>query len=142
MHLAVRLGAVLLAVTWIAPAAQAATGRRDLTLSDGTGRDPVPGSALVIDRGCITWVGSSTPLRIPAGATVVDLKGILVTPGIVDIRADQRKAQPEMARVYTAGHGLVFKSSYSGDNAKTLVSPEVDGFAHSVCDQPMDQALL
>lgn len=131
---------------------------------------------------------------------------------IFEIRADQRKAQPEAARVYTAGQGLVFKGSYGGvaglnqavaneaearravdeqvakgvdfiklwvddefgdlpsrmpaeiskaiieqahehrlraiahifylDNAKTLVAQGVDGFAHSVRDQPVDQALL
>jgi imidazolonepropionase-like amidohydrolase len=131
---------------------------------------------------------------------------------IFEIRADQRKAQPEAARVYTAGQGLVFKGSYGGvaglnqavaneaearravdeqvakgvdfiklwvddefgdlpsrmpaeiskaiieqahehrlraiahifylDNAKTLVAQGVDGFAHSVRDQPVDPALL
>jgi imidazolonepropionase-like amidohydrolase len=262
MQLAVRLAATLLALTGILPAVQAATVLRDFTLIDGTGRDPVANSALIFDGGRITWVGSATQLRIPAGATVVDLKGKFVTPGLIDnhvhlglvhdvaqdikfytrdsveqqlriyaaygvtavqvlgtdkdtifdIRADQRKAQPQMARVYTAGQGLVFKSSYGGvaglnqpvadvaearravdeqvakgvdfiklwvddefgdlpsrmppdiskaiieqahkhklraiahifylDNAKTLVSQGVDGFAHSVRDQPVDQALL
>jgi imidazolonepropionase-like amidohydrolase len=131
---------------------------------------------------------------------------------IFDIRAEQRKAQPPEARVFTAGQGLVFKGSYGGvpklnqpvadeaqarqavdeqakkgvdfiklwvddefgdlpsrmppeiskaiidqahkhglraiahifylDNAKTLVAQGIDGFAHSVRDQPVDQALL
>jgi imidazolonepropionase-like amidohydrolase len=131
---------------------------------------------------------------------------------IFEVRADQRKAQTDMARVYTSGQGLVFKGSYGGvaglnhpvadaaearkavdeqaakgvdfiklwvddefgdlplrmpaevssaiidqahkhhlraiahvfylENAKTLVSQGVDGFAHSVRDQPVDQALL
>jgi imidazolonepropionase-like amidohydrolase len=262
MQLAVRFAATLLALTAILPAVQAATVLRDFTLIDGTGRDPVPGSALIFDGGRITWVGPATQLRIPAGAEVVDLKGKFVTPGLIDnhvhlglvrdvaqdikfysrdsveqqlrtyaaygvtavqvlgtdkdlifeIRADQRKAQPEAARVYTAGQGLVFKGSYGGvaglnqavaseaearravdeqvakgvdfiklwvddefgdlpsrmpaeiskaiieqahkhrlraiahifylDNAKTLVAQGVDGFAHSVRDQPVDQALL
>jgi len=262
MQFAVRLAATLLALTAILPAVQAATVLRDFTLIDGTGRNPVPGSALIVDGGRIAWVGPATQLRIPAGADVVDLKGKFVTPGLIDnhvhvglvrdvaqdiefysresveqqlrtyaaygvtavqvlgtdkdlifeIRADQRKAQPETARVYTAGQGLVFKGSYGGvpglnqpvaneaearravdeqvakgvdfiklwvddefgdlpsrmpaeiskaiieqahkhrlraiahifylDNAKTLVAQGVDGFAHSVRDQPVDRALL
>lgn len=262
MQLALRLAATLLALTMILPAVQAATVLRGFTLIDGTGRPPVPGSALIIDDGRITWVGPATQLRVPAGATVVDLKGKFVTPGLIDnhvhvglvrdvaqdinfysrdaveqqlrtyaaygvtavqvlgtdkdlifeIRADQRKTQPKMARVYTAGQGLVFKGSYGGvpglnqpvadetearkavdeqvakgadfiklwvddefgdlpsrmpaaiskaiieqahkhrlraiahifylDNARTLVAQGVDGFAHSVRDQPVDQALL
>lgn len=262
MQLAVRFAATLLALTWILPAARAATVLQNFTLIDGTGRDPVPSAALIVDGGRITWVGSMAQLRMPAGATMVDLKGKFVTPGLIDnhvhvglvrdvaqdiefytresveqqlriyaaygvtavqvlgtdrdtifdIRADQRKAQPEMARMYTAGQGLVFKGSYGGvaglnqsvadvaearravdeqvakgvdfiklwvddefgdlpsrmpaeiskaiieqahqhklraiahifylDNARTLVSQGVDGFAHSVRDQPVDQALL
>jgi imidazolonepropionase-like amidohydrolase len=262
MQLAIRLAATLLAVSTILPVAQAATVLRDFTLIDGTGRDPVAGSALIFDAGRISWVGPAAQLRIPAGATVVDLKGKFVTPGLIDnhvhlglvhdvaqdikyytresveqqlrtyaaygvttvqvlgtdkdgifeLRAAQRKAQPAMARVYTAGQGLVFKGSYGGvaglnqpvaneaearravdeqvakgvdfiklwvddefgdlpsrmppeiskaiieqahkhrlkaiahifylDNAKTLVAQGVDGFAHSVRDQPVDQALL
>jgi imidazolonepropionase-like amidohydrolase len=262
MQLAYRLAATLLALTAILPVVQAATVLRDFTLIDGSGRDPVPGSAMILDGGRITWVGPATQLRTPAGATVVDLKGKFVTPGLIDnhvhvglvrdvaqdiafysresveqqlrtyaaygvtavqvlgtdkdvifqIRADQRKAQPAMARVYTAGQGLVFKGSYGGvvglnqpvaneaearravdeqvtkgvdfiklwvddefgdlpsrmpaeiskaiieqahkhrlkaiahifylDNARTLIAQGVDGFAHSVRDQPVDQAFL
>lgn len=262
MQLAHRLAATLLALTAIIPVVHAATVLRDFTLIDGTGRNPVPDSALIFDGGRITWVGPAAQLRTPAAATVVDLKGKFVTPGLIDnhvhvglvrdvaqdinfysrdsveqqlrtyaaygvtavqvlgtdkdvifeIRADQRKAQPAMARVYTAGQGLVFKGSYGGvvglnqpvaneaearrvvddqaakgvdciklwvddefgdlparmpaeiskaiieqahkhrlraiahifylDNAKTLVAQGVDGFAHSVRDQPVDQALL
>jgi imidazolonepropionase-like amidohydrolase len=145
------------------------------------------------------------------GVTAVQVLGT-DTDVIFGIRADQRKAQSEMARVYTSGQGLVFKGSYGGvaglnkpvanmaearqaveeqvakgvdfiklwvddefgdlpsrmppdiskaiidqahkhglraiahifylDNAKTLAAQGVDGFAHSVRDQPVDQALL
>ena len=176
MQLAARFAAILLALTSILPAVQAATVLRDFTLIDGTGRNPVPGSALIFDGGRITWVGPATQLRIPAGAEVVELKGKFVTPGLIDnhvhlglvrdvaqdikfysrdsveqqlrtyatygvtavqvlgtdkdlifaIRADQRKAQPEAARVYTAGQGLVFKGSYGGVaglNTRPLLQP-------------------
>lgn len=263
MRLGIRLVATLLALAAISPAAHAAaTVLRDFTLIDGTGREPVPASALIFDAGRISWVGPVAKLQVPPGATVVDLKGKFVTPGLIDnhvhvglvrdvaqdikfysrdsveqqlrtyaaygvtavqvlgtdkdaifdIRTDQRKGQPQMARVFTAGQGLVFKGSYGGvaglnqpvaneaearravdeqvakgvdfiklwvddefgdlpsrmpaeiskaiidqahkhhlraiahifylDNAKTLAAQGVDGFAHSVRDQPVDQALL
>jgi imidazolonepropionase-like amidohydrolase len=263
MRLGIRLVATLLALAAIPSAAlAAATVLRDFTLIDGTGRAPVPASALIAEGARISWVGPVAKLQIPPGATVVDLKGKFVTPGLIDnhvhvglvhdlaqdiefysrdsveqqlrtyaaygvtavqvlgtdknvifeIRAAQRKADPDMARVYTSGQGLVFKGSYGGvaglnvpvanaaearkavdeqvangvdfiklwvddefgdlpqrmppeiskaiidqahkhqlraiahifylENARTLVAQGVDGFAHSVRDQPVDQALL
>jgi imidazolonepropionase-like amidohydrolase len=261
VQLGIRLAAALLALSAFFPV-YGATVLQGFTLIDGTGRAPVPGSAVIFDGGRITWVGLATKLKIPAGATVVDLNGKFVTPGLIDnhvhvglvsdltqdikfysresveqqlhiyaaygvtavqvlgtdkdiifdIRADERKSQPAMARVFTAGQGLVFKGSYGGvaglnqpvadeaearravdeqaakgvdfiklwvddefgdlplrmppeiskaiieqahkhglraiahifylENAKTLVAQGVDGFAHSVRDQPVDQALL
>lgn len=144
------------------------------------------------------------------GVTTVQSMG---TDGdaIFTIRAEQRAGRPSMARVYTAGQGLVFKGGYGGvvginhpvatpqearaevaaqaakkvdfiklwvddelhtmpkmppeisqaiieaahakglralahvfylDDAKRLVEQGIDGFVHSVRDQPVDQALL
>lgn len=263
MQLAVRIVATWLGLAALSVAHAAATVLTNFTLIDGTGRTPASASALIIDDGRISWVGPRSNLKLPAGATVLDLSGKFVTPGLIDshvhvglvndlaqdikfysrelveqqlriyaaygvtavqvlgtdtdvifdIRADQRKqAQPEMARVFTSGQGLVFKGSYGGvaglnrpvaneaearqavdeqvakgvdfiklwvddefgdlpsrmppeisraiidqthkhklraiahifylDNAKTLASQGVDGFAHSVRDLPVDQQLL
>ncbi|MET0532619.1 MAG: amidohydrolase family protein [Steroidobacter sp.] len=262
MQLAIRVAAMVLALAVYAPAPAATTVLKEFTLIDGTGRPPVPRSAVILDGERISWVGPASKLQIPAGATVVDLAGKFVMPGLIDnhvhlglvhdlaqdikfysrdlveqqlriyaaygvtavqvlgtdkdvifdVRNDQRKAQNDMARVYTSGQGLVYKGSYGGvpglnqpvaneaearqavdaqvakgvdfiklwvddefgdlpsrmpadiskaiidqahkhrlraiahifylENAKTLVSQGVDGFAHSVRDQPVDQALL
>lgn len=262
MQLAVRVIVTFLAMAVPSVGHAATTVLTNFTLIDGTGRAPVSGSALIFENGRISWVGSRNSLKLPGGATVVDLTGKFVTPGLIDnhvhvglvhdltqdinfysrelveqqlriyaaygvtavqvlgtdtdvifgIRADQRKAQTDMARVYTAGQGLVFKGSYGGvaglnkpvanvaearkavdeqvakgvdfiklwvddefgdlpsrmpadiskaiidqahkhrlraiahifylENAKTLASQGVDGFAHSVRDKPVDQALL
>jgi len=262
MRLGVCVVAAFLALAAMCPAHAAPTVLRDFTLIDGTGRAPVAGSALIFDDGRISWVGPASKLKIPSGATVVNLTGKFVVPGLIDnhvhlglvhdlaqdlkfysrdlveqqlriyaaygvtavqvlgtdkdlifeVRADQRKAQTDMARVYTSGQGLVFKGSYGGvaglnhpvadaaearkavdeqaakgvdfiklwvddefgdlplrmpadvsnaiidqahkhhlraiahvfylENAKTLMSQGVDGFAHSVRDPPVDQALL
>ena len=262
MKRAVRVVAVFLGVAALSVAQAATTVLTNFTLIDGTGRAPAPSSALIFEDGRISWVGPRSNLKLPSGASVVDLTGKFVTPGLIDnhvhlglvhdlaqdinfysrelveqqlriyaaygvtavqvlgtdtdvifgIRADQRKAQTDMARVYTSGQGLVFKSSYGGvaglnkpvanvaearravdeqvakgvdfiklwvddefgdlpslmppdiskaiidqahqhklraiahifylENARTLASQGVDGFAHSVRDLPVDQALL
>lgn len=262
MQLAVRVIAALFSFAAVSTAHAAPTVLTNFTLIDGTGRASVPASALVIDAGRISWVGPRSNVKTPAGATVVDLSGKFLLPGLIDnhvhvglvhdltqdvnfysrdlveqqlriyaaygvtavqvlgtdtdvifgIRADQRKAPTNMARVYTSGQGLVFKGSYGGvaglnkpvadvaearqavdeqvakgvdfiklwvddefgdlpsrmppeisqaiidqahkhrlraiahifylDNAKTLASQGVDGFAHSVRDRPVDPALL
>jgi imidazolonepropionase-like amidohydrolase len=262
MQLGIRVVAAFLILGAFPSAHAAPTVLKDFTLIDGTGRAPLPRSALIFDAGRISWVGPVSKLKTPSGATVVDLTGKFVIPGLIDnhvhvglvhdlaqdinfysrdlveqqlhiyaaygvttvqvlgtdkdtifeVRADQRKAPTDMARVYTAGQGLVFKGSYGGvaglnqpvanvaearravdeqaakgvdfiklwvddefgdlpvrmppeissaiidqahkhhlraiahifylENAKTLVSQGVDGFAHSVRDQPVDQALL
>ena len=251
------------ALAWAAmPAHAAVTVLKDFTLIDGTGRAPMKAAALSIEDGRITWIGPAAQVKIPAGASLVDLGGKFVIPGLIDshvhlglvqdvsqdikfysrdsveqqlrtyaaygvtavqvlgtdkddifaIRADQRRKPLAMARVFTSGQGLVFKGSYGGvpnlnrpvanaeearkavdeqaakgvdfiklwvddefgdlplrmppdvskaiidqahkhglraiahvfylENAKTLAAQGVDGFAHSVRDQAVDQALL
>jgi imidazolonepropionase-like amidohydrolase len=58
---------------------------RGFTLIDGTGAAAAPNSAMIIDAGRITWVGSVSNLKVPAGAEVVDLTGRFVMPGIIDL---------------------------------------------------------
>jgi imidazolonepropionase-like amidohydrolase len=235
---------------------------RNFTLIDGTGRAPVTAAALTIDEDRIGWVGPVAQLKVPSGASTVDLSGKYLLPGLIDshvhlalvngiaqdikfytrelveqqlrlyaaygitsvqvlgtdkdiifdVRAKLRHDRPDMARVFTSGQGLVYKGSYGGvaglnqpvatveearqavdaqvakgvdfiklwvddefgtlpvrmpadiskaiidqahknrlhavahifylENAKTLVEQGVDGFAHSVRDQPVDPALL
>ncbi len=254
--------AVIFACAILSSANAATTVLKGFTLIDGTGHAAVPNSALIMDEDRIVWVGAAAALKIPAGATVLELGKKFVLPGLIDnhvhlglvhdvaqdikfysrslveeqlhtyaaygvtavqvlgtdtdeifkIRGDQRKSRTDMARVYTSGQGLVFKGSYGGvaglnqqvanvdearravdeqvakgvdfiklwvddefgdlplrmpapissaiieqahkhklraiahvfylDNAKVLVSQGVDGFAHSVRDQPVDDSLL
>lgn len=47
---------------------------------DGTGADPVAGQNVLVEDGRITALGG-TP---PAGAEVVDLTGLILTPGLID----------------------------------------------------------
>jgi imidazolonepropionase-like amidohydrolase len=54
------------------------------TLIDGTGRDPVPNSNVVIEDGRVAKVGSARAIDVPRGAAVLDATGSTVIPGIID----------------------------------------------------------
>jgi len=54
------------------------------TLIDGTGRNPVPSSVVVIEDGRIRFAGAAADFAVPGGARTVDVSGHWITPGLVD----------------------------------------------------------
>jgi len=54
------------------------------TLIDGTGRGPVADQALIITDGRVRWVGPAAKLKAPKGATVENLRGKYLLPGLID----------------------------------------------------------
>jgi imidazolonepropionase-like amidohydrolase len=54
---------------------------------DGTGRAPVQNGTIVINNGHIEAVGAASAVKIPAGATRVDLAGKTVIPGLINAHA-------------------------------------------------------
>jgi imidazolonepropionase-like amidohydrolase len=54
------------------------------TLIDGTGRNPVPASVVVIEDGRIRFAGAAADFTVPNGARTVDVSGHWITPGLVD----------------------------------------------------------
>src|SRR6202522_3447451 len=57
------------------------------TLIDGTGRDPVPDSVVVIEKGRIVDAGPKSRVKIPSGAQKVDARGKTILPGLWDMHA-------------------------------------------------------
>ena len=57
----------------------------NFTLIDGTGRDPVPNSAMVITDGRIAWVGLAAAAPKSSGAETLNLAGKYVMPGIMNM---------------------------------------------------------
>jgi imidazolonepropionase-like amidohydrolase len=57
----------------------------NFTLIDGSGGPSVPNSALIATDGRITWVGPAADLKAPAGASVQNLAGKFVMPGLIDL---------------------------------------------------------
>ncbi len=57
------------------------------TLIDGTGAAAISDAVLVVDAGLVTNVGSAAVVRIPRGATEVDVSGRFIMPGLIDAHA-------------------------------------------------------
>ena len=65
-------------------AAGPVTAYKGARLIDGTGRAPVENSVLVVQDGKILVVGPAATTAIPKDATVVDLTGRTIMPGLVN----------------------------------------------------------
>ena len=68
-----------------APASADVLVLNNFTLIDGNGGPAVPNSALIATDGRITWVGPAAELKAPAGASVQNLSGKFVMPGLIDL---------------------------------------------------------
>jgi imidazolonepropionase-like amidohydrolase len=67
------------------------------TVIDGTGAGPQKDVALVIENGRIRDMGPLSKVAVPAGATVVDLKGKFITPGIINAHGHVgAKTEPQL----------------------------------------------
>jgi len=67
-----------------APGTIALTGARVI---DGTGKAPLNGATLVISNGRIEAVGASAAVKVPAGATRIDMSGKTIVPGMINAHA-------------------------------------------------------
>ena len=86
---------------------------RNVTLVDGTGRAPVPGTTVVIEGNRITAVG--TTVQPPAGARVIDGTGKFLMPGMIDAhihlrggRGGNRPAADQEREAVRALHGYLY----------------------------------
>ena len=67
------------------------------TVIDGTGAEPQKDVTIVIENGRIRDTGPSSKVSVPAGATVVDLKGKFVAPGIINAHGHVgAKTEPQL----------------------------------------------
>jgi len=55
------------------------------TLIDGTGADPIPDSAIIIEGDRIKAAGPRRQIRIPPGAIPIDATDLTVIPGLIDV---------------------------------------------------------
>lgn len=80
-------GAVFYLVT-LYPAGPAQQGRLALvgaTVLAGDDLEPVSGATVLVEDGMIVEVGPSGAVPVPSDATVIDLTGLTVLPGLIDL---------------------------------------------------------
>src|SRR5580700_781758 len=70
------------------------------TLIDGTGREPIPDSVVVIEKGRIVDAGPKSRVKIPGGAQKIDTRGKTILPGLWDMHAHFE--QVEWGPIYLA----------------------------------------
>lgn len=67
--------------TGVPPSPRALTGA---TLIDGRGGAPLPNANVIVRNGTIDCAGTAEQCPLPRGVDVVDVKGMWITPGLVD----------------------------------------------------------
>ncbi len=60
---------------------------RNGLLVTATGENPISDGTIVVEDGLITYVGTADGLALPDGATVIDVQGRTILPGLIDARA-------------------------------------------------------
>ncbi|MES3034156.1 MAG: amidohydrolase family protein [Gemmatimonadota bacterium] len=86
--LACSLAPMLAAAQAPAPSANApAYLLRPARVFDGTGAAPVTGAVVLVQNGRITAVGAAGSVNAPSGAITVDLPGMTLMPGMIDLHS-------------------------------------------------------
>jgi imidazolonepropionase-like amidohydrolase len=117
------VGALILAV-WLGVAGTAAQDRvlvlEGGTLIDGTGRNPVADSVIVVERMRIKAVGRRGQISYPPSATVIRLGGRTILPGLIDGHVHLREYQLPMFLPY----GVTTIADIHNDTAWSLAQRE------------------
>ncbi len=86
---------------------------RNVTLIDGTGATPAPGTTVIVEGNRVTAVG--TTVQAPAGARVIDGTGKFLMPGMIDAhihlrggRGGNRPAAEQERDAVRALHGYLY----------------------------------
>ena len=91
-------------MAFAAPATAAPLALTGATIVDSTGQPPISNGVVIVDAGRIVAIGRAGTVRIPAGATVRDLRGKYLIPGMLDANVHLMiDAEPALLAQY-AGH--------------------------------------
>ena len=115
----ISVAALLPALVWSAPAVTAIVGAR---LVDGTGAAAVDDSVVVVDGVRIRAAGPRARIEIPAGATIVDVRGKTLLPGLVDVHCHINQPAEDMKRYWLAQlrWGVTTMRSAGNDKPETV----------------------
>ncbi len=87
---------------------------------DGTGAAPRSDQTLIMSDGRISAIGNGGSTRIPAEATVLDLSGYTVMPGLVGMHDHLYYPSPEGAVALYPEHGTSFPRLYLAGGVTTI----------------------
>ena len=97
MRKAITLGILVAALFCTASIDAQVTVLTHATVIDGTGAEPQKDVTIVMENGRIRDMGPSSKVPVPAGATVVDLKGKFIAPGIINAHGHVgAKTEPQL----------------------------------------------
>lgn len=101
---------------------------KSFTLIDGTGRDSTRDAAMIVTDGRIAWIGPAAQLATPADATVTDLGGAYVIPGLIDIHGHlgNTKGLTENVNFYTRDSVEADLKTYAAYGVTTVQSLGTD----------------
>jgi len=68
----------------IIPTGEKVIAIQNVTLIDGTGRDPVSDAVVIIEKGLITETGKAEVVSIPSDAEIISGQGLSLLPGFID----------------------------------------------------------
>lgn len=85
--LAACVPSVLVAQAASTPASPVSYLLKPARLFDGTGQAPQSGVVVLVQNGRITAVGAPAAVKVPADATVIDLPGATLMPGMIDLHS-------------------------------------------------------
>jgi imidazolonepropionase-like amidohydrolase len=88
-------------------------------LIDGTGRAPIPDATFVVTGGRIADMGPASKVHAPASATVVDLAGQTIIPGIINLHSHIGENTAARIRTY-AKYGITSTAGLGGDGEEVL----------------------
>ena len=91
------LAALLVAILSVASARAQVVVLTRVTVIDGTGAAPQKDITIVMENGRIRDIGPSSKIQTPAGATVLDLAGKFIVPGIINAHGHVgAKTEPQL----------------------------------------------
>src|SRR2546427_3782998 len=94
-------------------------------LIDGTGTAPVEDSVVVVQGDRIRAVGPRATVQVPRDAEVVEAKGKVLTPGLVDVHCHINQPPEDMKRYWIAQLHWGVTTMRSAGNEKPETGPVV-----------------
>src|SRR5205823_10343322 len=103
--------------------AQSVTSIVGARLIDGTGAPPIDDAVVLVEGDRIRAAGPRARVQIPSGAAIVDAKGQVLLPGLVDVHCHINQPAEDMKRYWQAQLRWGVTTMRSAGNDKPATVP-------------------